>query len=298
MRTQLGRNSWTGRAAVAVLALAAGLLAAPGTIGAPAGAAVPDPIWSAVAASGRVEAGQGATCDTKWSRVVRGDAVPALSRVRTHERSRATLTRGGDVVLVSARSEVVLPDRQGSPVTLIEQNQGRALYQFETREKGQVEVVTPYLVAGVKGTVFSVDVGAEHASVSVVSGHVQVRSLLTGEMADLFAGDLALVDARESSMTILRDRTSRAGMHDDGIPEKVRVAHVKTAELLRTASGEDLDWESEDTDLWDDLSDSRLLEDSKDLTRDTTTDLLKEDQVLTKAEEDLRKVTCLLLKCR
>ncbi|HET6373138.1 MAG TPA: FecR domain-containing protein [Candidatus Polarisedimenticolia bacterium] len=276
------------------------ILLAPGAAsraGAPQAAGAQPAAWSAVAASGSVETTHGGQCVTPWRAVSRGDSVPALSRVRTHERSRATFTRGGDIVLVSARSEIFLPDESSAPAMSIRQTSGKALYQFEPRTDGKVEIVTPYLVAGVKGTVFSVIVDPEYSSVSVVSGHVEVRSLASGEIVDLFAGDMALLESKDGEMRVHRDREERTEISRMDLSPGAKGSRKETSDLVRTAAKTELTWEPEKTDLWEDFADETWLDQTREVLLEQEPALLKDDRVLTKAEEDIRNVLCVAGKC-
>ncbi len=141
--------------------------------------------WRTVATSGRVEVRPGAAADDAWQTARRGADVAALSLVRTFDDARTTLTRDGDLILVAADSEVVLPDRAPDGATRVLQHQGHVIYKVAPRhEGGRFEVRTPLLVAGVKGTRFSVILERDRAAVSVLEGVVEVRSTTTGQTED------------------------------------------------------------------------------------------------------------------
>ncbi|MGH9866900.1 MAG: FecR domain-containing protein [Candidatus Polarisedimenticolia bacterium] len=166
--------------------------------------------WKTVAASGRVEThlqpAAGPATDTVWQPVRRGDIVAAASHLRTWEKARATLTRQGDLILVDAGTEIVLPEMAAGAGTVVMQTSGNAVYKVAPRQPGaRFEVKTPFLVAGVKGTRFSVQIEGDRAAVSVVEGVVEVRSLLTGQVQDLSAGESAIVDGHEGRMELQRD---------------------------------------------------------------------------------------------
>lgn len=161
-------------------------------------------LWRAVAASGKVEAHANAPMG-EWRHVERGDSLPPLSRLRTDEGGRATLTRQGDLILVEPGSELVLPAGSETAGTRILQRSGSAHYHVEPRPEGRFEVMTPYLVAGVKGTDFSMIVQEEFAAVSVSEGRVQVQSMRTGRIVDLLAGEMAIVEGEDGVMEVYRD---------------------------------------------------------------------------------------------
>ena len=150
--------------------------------------------WKTIAAAGRVESLSPAPTRQDWLPVRRGSEVAPLSHVRTLQRASTTLTRQGDLILVAADSEVVLPDRRPDGTTVVLQQTGHAIYKVAPRTGGgRFEVKTPFLVAGVKGTRFSVILEKDRAAVSVLEGVVEVRSTATGEKTDLTAGMVAVV---------------------------------------------------------------------------------------------------------
>jgi hypothetical protein len=240
----------TSRYRITTMVLAAALaLSAPSLSANPDGAAGPSAsatsaaptlvapmarLWTAVAATGKVHTLPAGLDDHEWIRVSRGQTVEPLSLLRTGGRGRATLARHGDVILVDPRSELLLPDL--TPRSRIHQRSGSARYEVSGRSDDHFEVVTPYLVAGVKGTVFNVTVQDDFAAVSVAEGSVQVRSLQSGEVHDLFAGDLALVDAHEGVLEIRRDA---AGEELGERPSRQARRARKDAERLARRSADD-----------------------------------------------------------
>ncbi len=169
--------------------------------------APPPPVWKAVAASGPVEAHRLAASPEAWTRLGRGDELAPLDLLRTGRRGRATLVHGATVLLVDPESQVSLPaPGDGSPAGKIVQKSGSVFYEVDGRTHGGLQVVTPYLVAGVKGTAFVVTVREGSASVSVEEGIVSVVSP-KGLALDVHAGETALVDATASE--IIRREGSR-----------------------------------------------------------------------------------------
>lgn len=153
--------------------------------------------WKTVSATGRVESLAPVAGQADWIPVRRGSEMAPLSHIRTFERARTTLTRQGDIILVAAGSEVVLPDRMSDGATVVMQKTGHAIYKVAPRTGGgRFEVQTPFLVAGVKGTRFSVILEKDRAAVSVLEGVVEVRSSVSGETKDLTAGMVAVVDGK------------------------------------------------------------------------------------------------------
>ena len=153
--------------------------------------------WKAVAASGPVDTRPGAI-EESWAPVRRGDRLEPLNVVRTGHRGRTTLTRSGDVLMVDPESQVELPPLTGDESSVV-QTSGSVIYEVGRREGRDFKVVTPYLVAGVKGTIFMVTVADSYASVTVEEGLVEVTSLASGESLDVGAGESVQLDAMADS---------------------------------------------------------------------------------------------------
>ena len=223
--------------------------------------------WKIVAASGRSESRLGPLSEGSWSRLRRGGSLAPLTTVRTFEKARATFTRAGDLILLDASSEVLLPEITPAGMTVVIQKSGTALYKVAPGSaERRFEVRTPYLVAGVKGTRFTVQMEEGRTAVNVLEGVVEVLSLLTGETRDLVAGEIALVDGHEGRMEMQRDPS---GTPDAGVVKPLETV-LKTDEPVLTdlrSASLDLDSSLEkettllrdaDQDLWSDLSDDSI----------------------------------------
>jgi hypothetical protein len=195
-------------AAATGLALCAGILLTPpeGMAGTAAASAAPaatvEPaLWKAVAASGPVEAARNAASGEQpaWSAVRRGDRLEPRTEIRTGRRGRTTLVRRGDVLIVDPDSHVALPDADAAGAPAAFQRSGSVVYEVAGGKGHGFRVITPYLVAGVKGTVFMVTVARTHASVTVEEGIVEIMSRSTGATLDLGPGESVRLDASEGA---------------------------------------------------------------------------------------------------
>lgn len=197
-----------------------------------ASAAPAEPSWKTVAASGQVEARMALEAETPWQRVGRGDELVAETALRTGRAGRATLTRDAHILIVDPDSQLVLPVVSGR-ASSVSQTSGSVIYQVERGKTGRFEVVTPYLVAGVKGTVFEVTVGKSRTSVTVAEGSVEVISK-AGERIDLHAGETAVLEMETSAGMQLH----RASDGDRALGERV-AARVREARLvvMRSSNG-------------------------------------------------------------
>jgi len=199
-------------------------------------------LWTAIAASGRVEAlSPGGPADA-WTPVHRRDTLEPRSRIQTGGRGRATLTRGADLILVDPDSELVLSPGEGDgEPTRVEQGRGSALYEIRTGPDRRFEVSTPYLVAGVKGTVFSVMVRDASVAVNVVEGTVEVRTA-SGERAELFPGDMGLVEGPGGRLEVHREGSRSA---PDRRSDLARRSRKKTTQLTSRAAWEKSGWSAQ-----------------------------------------------------
>lgn len=243
--------------------------------------------WKAVAASGKVEARRPASEDQAWARVGRGDQVRPLSLLRTRRRSRATLTRLGDIVLVDPESEIILPGERSGPGGAFRQRSGNALYEIEPTPDASVSVETPYLIAGVKGTVFSVIAGEGFSSVGVISGRVHVRARATRQEADLLAGDIAVFEAERGELEVYREAREDARQARSEISRGARESMKRTGRLLEEAGDSLLD-ESLGEESWAELKrlDLSLWSGDRDMRMLELDAALEEDRKILTNEED------------
>jgi hypothetical protein len=112
--------------------------------------------------------------------------------IRTGRNGRVLLVRGEETMLVAPNSVVGLPisARDGMSTTVLQQA-GSILLEVERRNVKHFEVETPYLAAVVKGTQFTVTVGADSTSVSVNRGLVEVSDFKSGQIAQVLPGQAA-----------------------------------------------------------------------------------------------------------
>ena len=163
--------------------------------------------WTAVAASGSVQARTAIDEAAVWRDVSRGDELLAQTHVKTGRKGRTTLTRSSSLLLVAPDSEVELPaDGYSEMDTSVIQTSGSVLYKVDGRANPHFEVVTPYLVAGVKGTAFLVSVNEQYTSVTVQKGLVEIRNPDTGETFDLRPGESVIRHRDDVEMELVYDR--------------------------------------------------------------------------------------------
>lgn len=194
--------------------------------------------WRAVSASGSVTARM--TPTGSWVKIARGNDIPPRTLLRTGERGRVTLTRNGTILIVDPHSELELPasvtDASACSIT---QKSGKVIYDVQGRKARNFQVITPYLVAGVKGTVFAVSVSSSDASVSVDEGVVKVTASTSGQDMELHAGETAWLDADEPAMLQRSLSVSQGEEFASGQQGRMR-SLAEARELVRHSSDKDL----------------------------------------------------------
>ncbi|WP_018319175.1 FecR domain-containing protein [Bradyrhizobium sp. WSM2793] len=162
------------------------------TLGTASGAfAAEDGVWSVSKATGEVWI---ATEGAQPVSLNREETLKPGNTIRTGRNGRVLLVRGEETILISPNSVVGLPSekKEGLTTTII-QRAGSILLEVEKRNVKHFEVETPYLAAVVKGTQFSVTVGADSTKVGVLRGQVEVSDFKTGQIAQVMPGQAATV---------------------------------------------------------------------------------------------------------
>ncbi|MGY8706389.1 FecR family protein [Bradyrhizobium sp. 18BD] len=151
--------------------------------------AADDGVWSVSKSSGEVWLGADGAQPVSLGQ--EGTLRPG-DTIRTGRNGRVLLVRGEETILISPNSVVGLPaeKKEGLSTTIIQQA-GSILLEVEKRNVKHFEVETPYLAAVVKGTRFSVTVGAGSTKVGVLRGQVEVSDFKTGQIAQIMPGQSA-----------------------------------------------------------------------------------------------------------
>jgi len=161
-------------------------------LGTPSGASgAENGVWSVSKATGEVWV---ATNGAQQVSLNQEEALKPGDTIRTGRNGRVLLVRGEETILISPNSVVGLPaeKKEGLSTTIIQQA-GSILLEVEKRNVKHFAVETPYLAAVVKGTQFSVTVGAGSTKVSVLRGQVEVSDFKTGQIAQVMPGQVATV---------------------------------------------------------------------------------------------------------
>ncbi|MGY3234848.1 MULTISPECIES: FecR family protein [unclassified Bradyrhizobium] len=159
-------------------------------MGAASGAsAADDGVWSVSKSSGEVWL---STSGAQQVSLNQEETLKPGDTIRTGRNGRVLLVRGEETILISPNSVVGVPaeKKEGLSTTIIQQA-GSILLEVEKRNVKHFEVETPYLAAVVKGTHFSVTVGAGSTKVGVLRGQVEVSDFKTGQIAQVMPGQVA-----------------------------------------------------------------------------------------------------------
>ncbi|WP_194467010.1 FecR domain-containing protein [Bradyrhizobium sp. CCBAU 53340] len=151
--------------------------------------AADDGVWSVSKSSGEVWL---ATNGAQPVSLNQEETLKPGDTIRTGRNGRVLLVRGEETILISPNSVVGVPaeKKEGLSTTIIQQA-GSILLEVEKRNVKHFEVETPYLAAVVKGTHFSVTVGAGSTKVGVLRGQVEVSDFRTGQIAQVMPGQAA-----------------------------------------------------------------------------------------------------------
>ncbi|WP_187437343.1 FecR family protein [Bradyrhizobium rifense] len=151
--------------------------------------AADDGVWSVSKSSGEVWL---ATNGAQQVSLNQQEILKPGDTIRTGRNGRVLLVRGEETILISPNSVVSVPTekKEGLSTTIIQQA-GSILLEVEKRNVKHFEVETPYLAAVVKGTHFSVTVGAGSTKVGVLRGQVEVSDFKTGQIAQVMPGQVA-----------------------------------------------------------------------------------------------------------
>jgi hypothetical protein len=128
--------------------------------------------------------------------LTKGVVLDRGATMRTGNNGKVLLVRSEESVFIGPYTVAAIAARtsNGLDTTVLLQS-GQAQLSVRKRNSAHFSVETPYLVAVVKGTKFTVAVGRNSAQVLVQEGRVAVKALTSGRNVDVSAGQKAIVDA-------------------------------------------------------------------------------------------------------
>ena len=191
--------------------------------------------WTVLATQGEVKwretAGQG-----NWRHLMRNARLPDGAEIRSGSDGGAVVAKGLDRIEIRADSILVVAARvTARGATEVEQSRGSATYTIEKRPAGTFSVRTPYVVAVVKGTQFSVDIGEEETNVSVDEGRVSVSDQRSRDSVDVTRGQTAR--ASRSAAGIDVEKTPADKKARNAVPAPVPAPAATSVPNARPGSG-------------------------------------------------------------
>ncbi len=137
-----------------------------------------------------------------------GQVLPVGSNVTTGGGGRVALMNGAQRVVVGPNSRMILAPESTTGMTRVMQDLGSILFQVDRKPSQHFRVETPLLAAVVKGTTFTVTVGALGDAVHVAEGLVEVRAADGGATQDVPAGATGAVSRAEPQALNIKTPTS------------------------------------------------------------------------------------------
>jgi FecR-like protein len=140
--------------------------------------------------------------DGAWRPLSRGDVVPDNRVVRTDTFASIELQRGQETLTLGGHTQIAIADKgTAKPFTTVTEYFGEVGVEAEVRNVQHFAVVTPYLAAVVKGTMFTVKSGRNGATVSVSRGHVAVETP-HGQSVTVGVGQSASASGSTDTLTV------------------------------------------------------------------------------------------------
>lgn len=127
--------------------------------------------------------------DNQWVPLKRGDIVSDSRVIRTLASGRVEFTKENETLDVGGKTQIRILDRAGNAhFTTIKQDYGKVTVEANVEQVKHFAVDTPFLVAAVKGTIFTVRSGPDGTSVEVIRGLVGVTNKRNGQSVNVPAG--------------------------------------------------------------------------------------------------------------
>ena len=152
--------------------------------------------WTVRSVSGDAQFQKG---DSAWQPLAGGQSVVEGDAIRTSGNGRVVLARDDESITVAANSSFEVAPAADGMLTTIAQKLGTLMFKVHKRPDRHFEVKTPYLVATVKGTTFTVSVDGGGSAVHVTEGLVQVGNLHGADILMLRPGETASIASQAGS---------------------------------------------------------------------------------------------------
>jgi hypothetical protein len=143
--------------------------------------------WQAVKLRGDVFVSRGGA----WDRLSRGDVVSDSSVIQTRHNGAVEFVRDRETIDLGSDTQIRIFDRTGERFTTVQESYGAVTVEANVENVRHFSVRTPFVVALVKGTIFSVTSSAQASIVKVQRGVVGVEDLSRKLFADVRVGQQA-----------------------------------------------------------------------------------------------------------
>jgi hypothetical protein len=123
-----------------------------------------------------------------------GSDIELPSLITTGSDGNLSLRQNRTGVVIAPESEVEIPATAGDGqlIARMIQHRGQAFYDVEPRPIEKLRIETPFMVAVVKGTQFSVAIGEEQTTISLFEGLLELRSIDDQQVIEISAGEIAV----------------------------------------------------------------------------------------------------------
>lgn len=127
------------------------------------------------------------------------------ARIVTGHDGTLGLTQAGTNISVSSNTDVEIPAEaaDGMLVARLVQHSGNVFYDVAPRDLGKLRVETPFLVAVIKGTQFSVAVQEDGTTISLFEGQLEIRTPDGADVVELNAGEIAIRSLIDDTIRII-----------------------------------------------------------------------------------------------
>jgi hypothetical protein len=134
-----------------------------------------------------------------WRTLNKGQLVGIGQQIRTGDDGAVLLSRGDEAVTISPNSRFEMRPADAGAMTKIYQALGTLMFKVQKQPSTHFEVQTPYLIAAVKGTRFTVSIDASGGAVHVTEGLVEVANAGGADKVLVRPGSTASVASQRGS---------------------------------------------------------------------------------------------------
>jgi len=192
-------------------------------------AAADSSAWTVRSVSGKAEI---QAPGSAWQAVQQGQPVLVGASIRTAQDGRVVLARDDESVTIAAASSFEFKPASSGMLTRIFQEAGTLMFKVHKRPDRHFEVGTPYLVAVVKGTTFTVSVDDNGSAVHVTEGLVEVAGLAGPDKLLLHPGQTGGIGSKPGSKL----QSGQVTPDKDGAKTQKRTQGPGVHQAIQTAS--------------------------------------------------------------